>query len=70
VDDRKNLPDHEALSTLNNRHPKPNFEKLQKRSCFIETLESRQSQVAIQWRQMRMFTPSKKPQRLTGAFSE
>jgi hypothetical protein len=36
VDDRKNLPGHEALSTLNNRHPKPNFEKLQKRSCFIE----------------------------------
>jgi hypothetical protein len=36
VDDRKNLPDHEALSTANNTRPGPNFENLQKRSCFIK----------------------------------
>jgi hypothetical protein len=35
VDDRKNLSDHEILSTANQQHPKLNFGNLQKRSCFI-----------------------------------
>jgi len=35
VDGRKNLSDHEILSTANQQHPKLNFGNLQKRSCFI-----------------------------------
>jgi hypothetical protein len=41
VDDRKNLSDHEILSTANQQHPKLNFGNLQKRSCFIERIDSR-----------------------------
>jgi hypothetical protein len=37
VDDRKNLSDHEILSTANQQHPKLNFGNLQKRSCFIDS---------------------------------
>ena len=35
VDERKNLPLHEALSMTNHQYPRPNLGNLQKRRCFI-----------------------------------
>jgi hypothetical protein len=38
MDSRKNLPDRAAVSSPNNKHPKQDIEKFQKRNCFIPNL--------------------------------